>query len=160
MGDGSNSNDVSNQSLLFDHISDRASITKLLHLMEILSLDLYLSTFHPMILSCAVFSLYLEGCSTPPKSFLQNPLLRNIFRNIGGKISTTSTNSQDDELKIIELLEKPVKYIKEAGYIKKLFDRIRDSKREKYDATDCLAGKMRYSKHLRPEIATIILAQR
>ena len=28
--------------------------------MEILCLDLYLSTFNPLILSCAVFSLYIE----------------------------------------------------------------------------------------------------
>lgn len=28
--------------------------------MEILSLDLYLSTFNPVILSCAVFSIYVD----------------------------------------------------------------------------------------------------
>ena len=49
--------------------------------------------------------------------------------------------------------------MKEAGYLKTLFYRTRDSKGELYDATHCLAGNMRYSKHLRAEIATIILAR-
>jgi hypothetical protein len=45
---------------LFEYNSDQVSIIKLLHLMEILCLDLYLSTFNPLILSCAVLSLYVE----------------------------------------------------------------------------------------------------
>ena len=56
--EGSRLND--DESDFFDYNSDQVSITKLLHLMEILSLDLYLSTFNPFILSCAVFSLYIE----------------------------------------------------------------------------------------------------
>lgn len=38
--------------------------------MEILSLDLYLSTFNPLVLSCAVFSLYIEE---QQQAFHQNP---------------------------------------------------------------------------------------
>jgi hypothetical protein len=48
------------ESDLFNYNSDQVSIIKLLHLMEILCLDLYLSTFNPLILSCAVLSLYVE----------------------------------------------------------------------------------------------------
>lgn len=59
--EGSSQNDVANvEDELFDYNSDQLSITKLLHLIEILSLDLYLSTFNPLILSCAILSLYIR----------------------------------------------------------------------------------------------------
>ena len=42
---------------------DQVSIARLIHLQEILSLDLYLSTFNPLILSCAILYIYVSNTS-------------------------------------------------------------------------------------------------